>query len=345
MTDERVEKGPTAWRNWQVHAGPSDDDLPRWFESAVYSDCAIQGLEVAAGPYRFLNTLAHAGSGGGPAVVLRTEWQLVFDVDPSIDETDESRYVGGTSDDEMAALLSLSLGRRFRAGGRIREWSETDPLGRPLEYDRHPQVPLGSPRGRVIPQLGDLVDIGSGRELLARYGDLRADDAVRLARAARLYADALWVADSDPNTAWLWLVGAVEAASKTPARGKVTRRFLDFLERHQPPPPTQRAPWTRIDWERLPELLRSVYAARSNALHDGKPFPAPMLEVPRWETNEDNEPDERPPSSGHIERPDGIASFSHGGTWASADIPMLLWVFEHVVRGSLLSWWRALPVR
>jgi hypothetical protein len=44
-------------------------------------------------------------------------------------------------------------------------------------------------------------------------------------------------------------------------------------------------------------------------------------------------------SAGYIERNDGIAQFSHDAVWSSADMPMLLWVFEYIVRRSLQDWW------
>jgi hypothetical protein len=73
-----------------------------------------------------------------------------------------------------------------------------------------------------------------------------------------------------------------------------------------------------------------------------RPFPVPMLQAPRMETNKGNEPDGRPQSAGYIERADGIATFSHDAIWASADMPMLWWVFEYIVREALVRWWKGL---
>jgi hypothetical protein len=34
-----------------------------------------------------------------------------------------------------------------------------------------------------------------------------------------------------------------------------------------------------------------------------------------------------------------LATSTAGGTWVSKDIPMMLHLFEHIVRGALLKWW------
>jgi hypothetical protein len=327
---DTISAGPSGWLNWQGHRlvragqqrhghrqgythGPSSGER---FESALYSDAEIHGNEVVAGPYKFINTMAHAGEGGGPVLVLRSEWHLEWDLDPSRNETDDSRYVGGSTDDEMAALMSLAIGRRLRAGGVVRTWRDGDPIGRPQEYDRQPQIPIRSRRGSVIPCLRDPVNFELARDLVRAYGQLGPDEAVSLARAARLYSNAVWVADSDPNAAWLWLVSAVETAATASNTGVgAGKRFRRFMKAHQPSPPDPRAPWTRIEWAQLDSLLPAIYNARSRALHNGKPFPDPMLRPPRWESSEGNEADGRTQSAGYIERPDGIASFSHDAVW------------------------------
>lgn len=39
------------------------------------------------------------------------------------------------------------------------------------------------------------------------------------------------------------------------------------------------------------------------------------------------------------EVPFGLAVSTLGGVWIKEDIPMLLHLFEHIVRGTLLNWW------
>lgn len=91
------------------------------FESALYPDAELHGDQVIAGPFTFINTVAHAGRGGGPAMVLRTTWHLKWDLDATVNTTNDSGYVGRSSDDELAALMS----RHRSAAARRGESSET----------------------------------------------------------------------------------------------------------------------------------------------------------------------------------------------------------------------------
>jgi hypothetical protein len=62
-----------------------------------------------------------------------------------------------------------------------------------------------------------------------------------------------------------------------------TRKFVDFVLRFLPEPPASRPPeWAQFRWEsdKLKKSLRAIYGYRSKALHDGKPFPAPMCRPP-----------------------------------------------------------------
>ncbi|HEX2880909.1 MAG TPA: hypothetical protein VHO25_15360 [Polyangiaceae bacterium] len=201
--------------------------------------------------------------------------------------------------------------------------------------------------------------------MLALYPQLSTAHAVTLVRAARLYRDGLWVVESDPQLAWLFFVAAVEAVAtpfhvqtveavplfreahrdladllqKTGGDALVeqvatsllrmmraTGRFIDFTLRYLPPPMDPRPPETlQVKWEppRMKKALRQIYEYRSRALHDGTPFPPPMSQ----------------PESIPTEIPTGLASATMGGVWMSEDTPMLIHVFEHIVRGALLNWW------
>jgi hypothetical protein len=69
-----------------------------------------------------------------------------------------------------------------------------------------------------------------------------------------------------------------------------------------------------------------VYRYRSKALHEGRPFPAPMC-MP-------------PDRVGQVlsEKPHGDVSMA-GGTWKAEDVPILLNTFEYIARNVLLKWW------
>ena len=212
-------------------------------------------------------------------------------------------------------------------------------------------------------------------EQLATYPDMDARVAIGVIRAARLYQDALWVAESEPNLAWIMLVSAVEAAANrwqtsidepllrlrsanpdlveyldsTNVEGLVeriaaefadgtrsTRKFVEFLMAHLPPPPLPRpVEREQIAWDdtEMRRAFRVIYGHRSKALHDGIPFPAPLCR-----------PVSRIGGNGVVaERPLFIRASEMGGTWLAKDVPMFLHTFEYIARHAIAKWWQTLP--
>jgi hypothetical protein len=184
----------------------------------------------------------------------------------------------------------------------------------------------------------------------------------------------MWMAESAPEIGWLLLVSAVETAAKCWDQSRagpidrlryskpelvktveercpdllsiladefrdslgVTQKFVSFILRFLPPPPTTRPPTGfQVSWESddLNRHLRRIYGYRSNALHSGEPFPAPMCEPPRRLFAESPEVPEVPL---------GLAVSTLGATWLHEDTPMLLHVFEYIARSALKSWWSSL---
>lgn len=78
--------------------------------------------------------------------------------------------------------------------------------------------------------------------------------------------------------------------------------------------------------------MQIIYKHRSRALHDGTPFPHPMLDRPR-SFGPDGVPDEAPL---------GMTAAAKGGSWEAKEMPMLLHTFEYIVRGCLLKWWASI---
>ncbi|MEV7767853.1 hypothetical protein [Microbacterium sp. NPDC086615] len=280
-------------------------------------------------------------------------------------------YHGGFMSDEIVALISLSLGVRLRTAGTSRFsgryladstarpfYVEVPPLTTPGDRGRE-HIPATQTRGTDI---GDLVRLDS-------LPGLSESDQVPLVRAARTYAQGLWWSNEDPNLAWLQFVSAVEVAANhsqavksTPAelvqelwpelwatlsgagddiqarvceqaapQARSTRKFIDFLEAYAPEPPEKRPPYSRLDWSRMREHARMIYGHRSRALHEGKPFPLPMLSQPGSE------------EEGTVQEvPYGLNAGGMGGVWDALETPMLLSTFEYIARGALLNWWGTL---
>ena len=211
-------------------------------------------------------------------------------------------------------------------------------------------------------------------EALASFPQLPPNGAITLTRVARLYQDALWLSESEPNLSWLLLVAAVETAANFWSAGDdsplermrearedfvayleasagpdvavrvaeefagsigSTKKFVEFLRTYVPDPPEVRpADWGQVDWS--VEGLRRSFK---------------QIYGYRSRALHDGMPFPAPmcdPPYRHetwrcvAERPIGLAMGVAGGTWLAKDTPMLLHTFEYIVRKALMKWWRSI---
>src|SRR5207244_5033914 len=89
-----------------------------------------------------------------------------------------------------------------------------DPKGHPHAYDAATNPILLKPvhRNPMLPHaLGE--HSLEGADLLSSLPNLSPSEAIALIRAARLYQDALWVVESEPELSWVLLVSAIEVAA------------------------------------------------------------------------------------------------------------------------------------
>jgi len=324
-----------------------------------------------------IDHIESASIGHARKLVLLRSWDHLPDEPPSGDpeiETDVSDYVGGDIGAEMAALLSLALGCRFRSGGRVRQGLplDTQPVGYADESQHRAPYLVPPHRRPMIEGLAAPRSLKEAKALLELYPTLGGADAVALVRSASQYADALWLADADPRLAWIKFIGALEAAANrrddlrqdNPIeqlkrhKPKLYRKLKDgpedalvavaeetsrlfrsevkvrsFVKAFDPGPPSVRPlgkGW-HFDWNELDEAIKVIYNHRSRDLHDGIAFPWPLCEAPHLA--EDNISAERFPA---------IAVSGRGGRWESADLPMYLHVFAHLVGGCLRNWWTSM---
>jgi hypothetical protein len=350
---QRVERrGPTCYENWKAAlAGTLAGDA---YEVPLYTDARITGMITEGyGPYRLINVrtpprrgLAHA------AILLRAEAQIVFDSEDLLADVDDlrrlpaekrsERWHGGGLDDEIAALFSLSLGIRLKAGDRSREFAaDGDPKGVPCPAFRAEPLLLTSGHRMLIPDAPRQQSLNDDA-LVKHLHVMTTDDAVSVVRAARLYQDALWIAESQPALSWLMLVSAVEGAAGhqcerhgLPRQGKKTAKFVDFVCDFLPDPPRARPrEWGQCPWDKpaMGRTMATIYDHRCAALHDGIPFPAPMCEPP-FKSDEMAVP---------VERPCGAAYPGLGVQWHDDEVPMCIHIFEYIVRGALCKWWESM---
>jgi hypothetical protein len=381
----RLAAGPDLWRNWKAFA--EGQPYQGGFESVLYTDAHLVGEpDGPMGPYRLFNALGRdpfARPGElGVGVVVRVAWHIPME--PSVDPNGPERpkksstdhWVGLPLADQLACLLSLVLGARLRSGGDIRNYSPdagADPGGYPVFHMSRPPTLTSPRRTSVIPDIaGGQVDLSESVHLVRLYAELEADTATVVLRAARLYRQALWIADEDCELAWLLMVSAIETAAahwhrkgeappmvladRYPELAELLLRaggqdLLDKASTHivlnRPTAATQgflltfgSAPsidkrpeaWSRFDFDNLKRAVQQIYAYRSQVLHSGLPFPAPLLEAP-WKGD----------MAAYAETPQGLWT-QHGPhtTWMAKDTPMLFHTFAGLCRRALVAWWETL---
>lgn len=343
-------------------------------EFLFYSDSHVTGgPSIAVDPYVLTNCVGLPDAGHmGPALALYLDDHFPrFDVQP-MKKTDTAGWLNLTLDDEIACVLSLVAGVRLRSGGQVRRFEGDDPRGTPEFHSHRP--PDWTPTQPPVLPTPRQVDMACLDGWLDRYLALGREDAVALVRAARQYRDALWVADTDPELAWLLLVSALEViagrealrdadpsellrqimpdlADQLLAVGgedhlravaphlvpivKATARFLACVERYHPEPPSSRPEeYAQVDWD-WPNLKTAV--AKVYSYRSSRLHSGVPLPSPLC----------RPPlpSAGvKDERPTGIAAAEGNAAWVAKDLPMHLHVFGYIVRGCLLKWWQMAPV-
>ena len=365
---------PRSWSNWQ--AAREGTKPLQIVEMRLYSDARFTAEAYDFGPYSFLNTVPRTRHGTmydlKPGIVLRSGLMLMPDASiPRV--TSDDHYHGGTLFDEVAALAALLLEVRLIAGPIDREFGmNSDPLGRPRAHDASfmPLLPTANQRPQ-IPRLNGqraLTDLAR----LATYPLLSAAVAVALVKAARLYQNALWIADSAPETSWLLFVSAIETAAahwdgdtKTPVerlsitygpmikllekngaealvpkiakmlKGVIgaTNKFLTFMQTFAPDAPAERPQWGKLDFS--PEALAPALK-RVYDLRSRALHAGIPFPFPMCY------PPDIPVGTVPEEIPTGLAAGAMGATWAVEDTPMLLHTFAYLTRGALLSWWETL---
>lgn len=376
--EEKRWKGPPSYANWKeaLNGAPSYGA----YEFPLYTDAVNLTGEVSEGlgPYQFFNLIAALREPGvvREAIVVRIEKHILYDI-PKMEKTTSGYYHGGDINDEIAALASLVMGIRLRAGAGRRQFSPNgDPRGHPYAYDYRPPPPTiltTRHEGRFIVPSATAEHLINVVEIWARYPTLNPDTATTLIRVARLYQDALWFAESEPNLAWLLLVSALETAANhwrttqdTPLEklraskpelliylesleiGELptkvaeyihdslgsTKKFTDFVLEHLPPPPAERPVGTWAQVSWQADDMRRTLAKIYGYRSRALHSGVPFP-APMCQPPFHHDFEEW---KGYEEVPLGLASYAHGGIWLAKDVPILLHTFEYIARNALLKW-------
>ncbi|MGW4994947.1 hypothetical protein ACWEQ3_46480 [Streptomyces mirabilis] len=340
-------------------------------EFLLYSDSHVTGgLEITCHPYVLTNCLGFPQSGRlGPVLALYfDDHSPDLDVQP-MDKTDTDGWLNLTPDDEIACIISLVTEVRLRSGGPVRSFKgEEDLRGTPHLYGHH--VPEWTATQRPIYPTLKQIGLESLDGWMDRYFALGREDAVTLVRAARQFRDALWVADTDPELAWLLLVSALEviagrealrdvdpsellrqelpglAAQLVETGGeahlaavapqlvgvvRATARFMSCVEQYLPgPPPVRPEEYAQVGWD-WPNLKKRV--SQVYGYRSARLHGGVPFPSPLCQV---------PMSSGAAldERPSGLAAAAGNASWLAKDLPMHLHTFGYIVRGCLLQWWQ-----
>lgn len=363
---------------WNLKEFVSGKALEAIAEYPLYTDAHIIG-ELTEGyePYIFLNMIAMGKEPGAvcESIILRIYWYVAENRTYEV-KTDTSKYHGGWVTDEIAALASLKLGIRLRAGDMTRIFGgySQDPLGRP----RAPVYPIPQltvrNRRLVLPNVIKSVNLADLADLKALQ-NINEGQYVSLVRAARLYQDALWIAESEPALAWLMLISAVETAANqwsadeaspseklrelkpelakllmnnggedllvqvakqiAPSLG-VTNKFIKFCLEFMPAPPTERPiEWAQIKWSKT--NLRKILNKLYEYRSNALHGGTPFPE-PMCRAPEQLSSEEGIPEKGCL----SLAVHTLGASWESKDLPINMNTFNYIVSGILSNWWSSL---
>ncbi|MDX6530264.1 MAG: hypothetical protein QOH41_2554 [Blastocatellia bacterium] len=365
-------RGAFAYENWR--AALSHEPLSSVYEHPLFSDTHFsisRDLQTRFGPYLLYNTQSRGISTTQPSFILRIDYHHVDRKMPDLGTTDVSRFHGGGVEDELAALLSLNLRVRLKAGAMTRLFlpGGTDPKGQPFVPHKGNPILVKRPYGDpMLPHVIDMHD-PSEATLVNRFPHLSPIESIALVRAARLYQDAVWIAEAEPQSSWLLLVSAAEtaanhwrAANETaverlrtsrPELAELlvnvggqehlsqvadliadymgaTRKFLDFLIEFMPDAPEPRPrAYDQHSWE---------HVALKKSLRTIYGWRSRALHggtpIPSPMCDE-------PIRSGNgwSEVMVGYGAGAYGGVWTARDAPMKLHLFEYIVRGALIKWW------
>ena len=344
-------------------------------EFPLFSDSHITGeVNDDSGPYQFLNLIPHVNAPGviNESIMLRLAWFIDGRGSYGV-RTDYSKYHGGWATDEIAALASLRLGIRLKAGDEVRLFGgySKDPLGTPRSsYKRRPEIFFKEKRP-ILPGVVKTVNIEPLRDIQI-LKNVTASQFTALVRAARQYQDAIWMAESEPELAWLMLISSIETAANewaakdlTPlekmkqskpdlsmlivSRGGeellrsiaeeiaptlgATNKFIKFCLKFMPSAPEDRpAEFARVSWSK--RGLKDIL----NKLYKYRSIAlhaGTPFPAPLCLPPEQFRPEDGLAEKGCL----SLAVHTLGGSWKSEDLPISMNTFSYFVNGVLNNWW------
>lgn len=359
--------------NWSFYL--ESHECLRMSEFPMYSDVSViaEVLE-GMGPLSFHNALPLKQEGAGD-VVIPVVVRVGFysrPQHPDFSESSFTHYHGGWLPDEIAALLSLSLGARFFAGDSIRDFDsyDNDPLGKPrFRSGVAPPISHIPTQRRILPEVCQSKDL---RDVcfFNNFGKLSPAIAEKVIQCSRQYQNALWVAENNPELCWLMLISAIEIAANEWAKNDQVK--LSDLETSYPEFYEE---LVKNDNQNILNLAAETFApitkATSKFMKFCKEFSPKQLEQKnskgfKYTSTQLSKalgtiynhrskalhsgipfpapmcsyPDEYEGVYGQV--PNQLGVYTKGATWVGSDIPMNLHLFHFLTREILLGWVKSL---
>lgn len=376
--NEQIEsglEGSFTYRNWKANV--SGKPWQHIFEYPLFSDSQFIGeITEGLGPYQIINNLAMMSR--GPALTLRIQQHLEFQT-PQMQVTQDEHYHGGSESDELAALLSLCLGVRLKAGSASRLFSRnSDPMGRPIGWwgNEDPSLPITPATKRRILKDNSTSHSLEDAKIISSFPFLSITNTIALIRSARAYQEALWMSEATPELSWIMLTSAIETVAHQ------WRNSSDLpIEKMRTSRPNLEEILRSYVTDKGDELVSKVAEEIAPYMGSTKTFidfiltflPSPPSIRPplaaqvSWEKsamkkamNQIYKYRSRALHGGHpfpapmceppmnigekgemAEIPFASAVSMKGGVWIAKDTPMLLHTFSYIVRHSILNWWKS----
>ena len=349
-------------------------------EYCLYTDSHVIGeWSSPSSPHKFINLIPFRHEAGRiqEAVTLRITW-VVDGKRKFPQSTDNTSYHGGWATDELAALASLRLGIRLKAGGETRIFGSysSDPLGTPISSGKgKPEIFIRGNR-LILPSVFQQSNLKS-LDAIDSLRTVSERQFIALVRAARQFQNAIWIAESEPELAWLIFVSAIETAacewaSSLPERtsavdtlrhvkSEFSRQLLESggekaveIVAHQFAD-TLQATKKFLDFciEFMPEPPEDRPAAHVQIPWDRKGIKKILNKIYNFSSCalhagvpfpsplcKPPELVERSEGSGYAEVGTGaLAVHAHGASWTAADLPISINTFCVLVKGILNKWW------
>lgn len=357
-------------------------------EYPLFTDASRFIDDISFGPYQIITLETPNHELVLTRFVLRVSLYETTINQPQITtETPIDFYLVNNAHIQIASLLSLCLGVRIKAGNISRFFSNqdgNDPLGTPCAYNIHANPPSIRMTGDsvVLPSAlrnmyrdDSIFQLSEIAHYLSLFIQLTEKQAELLIRAAKLYGDALWLMETEPQLAWIMLVSAIEVVAanhiiskSTPdevfkeaypdlvsdilshdngvkllpqiadifvEKKHISKKYKKFMLDFLPDPPPRRGmPNMQIEWSDLrrednSNPLMKIYDYRSKALHAGQLFPDDMC----YRLSGTGIPYD------FAEKSQSIHAIVNGTHQKNKPGPMLISIYEYIVRNALLKWW------